>query len=497
MKFMNASAGSRRYDPEVDKPEAPPNPPNPPSPREPGLSLRLQINLIVGVLALLFVVALLWLHLRNVREAVQEEIVAANRVATQLLERTAWRYAAQGPGAMQGFLQGMGRVRANDITLIGAQGEVLYTSPPATYKAGRDAPDWFERLVQPPLPESVFNFPDGRLVIQPNASRAVLDAWDDLLLLGAGALGMLLAVQALAWALVGRTVAPFGNIVGAMRELEQGRFDIRLPALPGREAGRIGSAFNRMAAELQGHIDTERRAMRAEMQLSDQRELTRWIEQHIEAERRLIARELHDELGQSVTAIRSMALSIAARQQGRDAESEGAASLIAGESSRLYDAMHGIIPRLSPLVLDRFGLGEALADLAERTRRNHGVAVQLELQLGDSALSADAALALYRAAQEGMSNALRHGRAQNLALHLAHRGPWLVLELQDDGCGLAQPPSEDNHHHGLRWMRERAEALGGHCTLEPCEGGGARLSLRLPAAGDGLAPARTETGPAK
>lgn len=491
MNFMNAPAGCRRYDAAVDDLR------NPPNPRQRGLSLRLQINLIVGVLSLLFVAALLWLHLRNVREAVQEEIVAANRVATQLLERTTWRYAAQGPDAMLGFLQGMGRVRANDITLIDARGEVLYTSPPPTYKAGRDAPEWFEHLVQPPLPASAFEFPVGRLVIQANASRAVLDAWDDLLLLGSGALALLLAAQALAWALVGRTVAPFGRIVGAMRELEQGRFDMRLPALLGREAGLIGSAFNRMAAELQGHIDTERRAMRAEMQLSDQRELTRWIEQHIEAERRLIARELHDELGQSVTAIRSMALSIAARQQGRDADSEGAARLIADESSRLYDAMHGIIPRLSPLVLDRFGLGEALADLAERMRRNHGIAVQLEVQWGDAALSADAALALYRAAQEGMSNALRHGQARNLALHLGQRGPWLVLELDDDGRGLLAQTDPGTSHHGLRWMRERAQALGGGCSLEPRPGGGMRLSMRLPVTVEAAPPEPGRTGPAR
>lgn len=486
MNFMNADEGWRRYDAGVETQQATPRPAGK------GLSLRLQINLIVGVLSLLFVAALMWLHVRNVREAVQEEVVAANRVAAQMLERTAWRYAAQGQTAMLGFLQGMGRVRANDISLFGAQGELLYASPPSTYKAGRDAPDWFDRLVQPALPESVFEFPDGRLVVRPNASRAVLDAWDDLLLLGAGALALLLGVQALAWLLVGRTVAPFGRILGAMRELEQGRFDIRLPALPGREAGSIGSAFNHMAAELQGHIDTERRAMRAEMALSDQRELTRWIEQHIEAERRLIARELHDELGQSVTAMRSMALSIAARQQGRDAESEGAARLIADESSRLYDAMHGIIPRLSPLVLDRFGLGEALADLAERTRRNHGVAVQLEVQLGDSVLSPDTALALYRAAQEGMSNALRHGQARHLDLRLSVHEGWLLLVLDDDGRGMAAQAAEGTSHHGLRWMRERAEALGGQSTLEPRAQGGMRLSLRLPAA----AGSRSAHGPA-
>src|SRR6185369_6574174 len=144
-----------------------------------------------------------------------------------------------------------------------------------------------------------------------------------------------------------------------------GRFDVALPALAGTEAAAIGSAFNRMVRDLQTHIETEKRAVRAEMQLSDSRELTRWIEQHVEEERRLIARELHDELGQSVTAMRSMALSFAQRVGALDAQAEQAARLIADESSRLYDAMHGIIPRLTPLVLDNFGLAEALDDLVE------------------------------------------------------------------------------------------------------------------------------------
>ena len=83
--------------------------------------------------------------------------------------------------------------------------------------------------------------------------------------------------------------------------------------MPRVEAAAIGAAFNRMVDVLQEHIETERRAVRAERQLSDSRELTRWIDHSIEKERKVIAREPHDELGQSVTAIRSLALSVAQR----------------------------------------------------------------------------------------------------------------------------------------------------------------------------------------
>ena len=376
MKIMNRPEGfhsgagclaSNRYHRRVSVTPLPAT--SQPAPRQFGL--RLKINLIVGALTLLFLGVLLVLQLRSIRESVKEETVAANRVAAQLLNRTAWRYAAQGMPALMGFLQGLGRVRSNEIALFDAQGQLLYQSPPSTYKSGRDAPHWFAHLVLPQQSVQAIEFPGGKLEVRSNASRSVLDAWDAFVPLAGLGLGLLVLVNGLVFWVVGRTVRPFGRIVAALDELQAGRFDVALPPLPGTEAAAIGAAFNRMTGVLRQHIDTEKRAARAEEQLLDSRELTRWIDHHIEQERRMIARELHDELGQSVTAIRSLALSVAQRVRALDLQSEQAARLIAEESSRLYDAMHGLIPRLTPLVLDNFGLADALADLVERTRRSH------------------------------------------------------------------------------------------------------------------------------
>jgi two-component system sensor histidine kinase UhpB len=450
------------------------------------VTLRLKINLIVGGLTLLFLAVVMALQLRSMRESVHEEVVAANRVAAQLLNRTAWRYAAQGAPAMLAFLQGVGRIRSNEIWLFDANGQELYRSPPSQYKSGRDAPQWFEALISPPISEQSIEFPDGKLVVRANASRAALDAWDDTVWLGAGALAMLVLLNALVFWLVGRTVRPFGQIVGALNQVQGGRFDVELPPLPGREARAIGAAFNRMLADLQTHIETEKRAVRAELQLSDSRELTRWIEQHVEAERRVIARELHDELGQSVTAMRSMALSIAQRVGPLDAQAEQAARVIADESSRLYDAMHGIIPRLTPLVLDNFGLAEALDDLAERTRRSHpGVGLELGIELGEARLPSEVALALYRAAQEGITNALVHGHAGRLQLTLEGSDTEVRLVLADDGRGLDPDWAQRTGHYGLRWLAERAHALHGGLELGKREPHGVRLELRLPLGKEG------------
>lgn len=446
------------------------------------MTLRLKINLLVSLLTLAFVVGILGLQVDNMRASVREEVVAANRVASQMLNRMSLLYASQGTPAMLSFLQGVGRIRANEITLYDAAGVELYRSPPSPYKAGRDAPAWFGALVSPPPTEQVHSFPDGRLVVRANASRAALDSWDSFVGFAGVALAMLVAVNVLVYWVVGRTVRPLGRIVDALGELQRGRFDVTLPPLPGTEAAAIGAAFNRMVQVLRERLDTER-------QLTDSRELTRWIDHHVEQERLMIARELHDELGQSVTAIRSLALSVAQRSDGRDAESAQAARLIANESSRLYDAMHGLIPRLTPLVLDSFGLGAALDDLAERTRRAHpGVLLALRVDLDGVRLAPDAALALYRAAQEGITNALRHGLARRLELVVQREGGEVTLGLSDDGSGLAEGWQQRPGHHGLRWLQERVAGQGGRFHIGAGEAGGVRLAVSVPAAASAAAP---------
>ena len=449
------------------------------------MSLRLKIHLIVGVLVTLFVGAVIALQVGNMRDSVREEVVAANRVASQLLNRTVWLQAAQGTQAMVGYLQDLGRVRSNEIVLYDGQGLELYRSPPSPYKAGRDAPAWFADLVSPAPSVQELAFPDGRLVIEANASRAAIDAWDQFLFLCLTGLAMLVGLNLIVFWVVGRTVAPFGEIVKALGRVEAGQMDVRLRPLPGTEAAAIGAAFNRMIGGLNARLEAERRAAQAERELSDRRDLGRWIDRHLEQERKLIARELHDELGQSVTAIRSLALSVAQRVAPHDAQAEQAARVIAEESSRLYDAMHGLIPRLAPLVLDAFGLADALRDLAERTRRSQPQAsVELQVDLGDVRLGNEATLALYRAAQEGMTNALRHGQASRLQVSLRAEAGGARLEVRDDGVGLApgwrEKAAEDGGHFGLRWLTERVEALGGRMRIADAAPRGVELQVWVP-----------------
>lgn len=445
------------------------------------MTLRLKINLLVGALTALFVLALFGLEWRNMRDAVREEVEAANRVAGQFIQRTVSGNGFMNLLMLRALFERMGRVRANDIVLFDDAGRVVYRSPPSPYKVGREAPRWFELMVAPQRTVQFLEVPGGRLELHSNPSRAVIDAWDDFKILGSTSLVMLVVVNGLVFWAVGRSVRPFGRIVTALNALEAGRFDVALPPLPGREAGAIGAAFNNMVGNLQARLEAEKRAALAERALDDKRELGRWLDEHIEQERRMIARELHDELGQSVTAIRSMALSVAKRSEAHDPTSASAARLIADESSRLYEAMHGLIPRLTPLVLDNFGLTEALTDLAERTHRSQPeVSVTVHADPGDHPLSAEAALALYRAAQEGLTNALQHGQARRIDIQLQVQENEVHLNVVDDGNGLPPEGAQRPGHYGLRWIAERADSLGGRFDIQPATPRGVRLHVALP-----------------
>jgi two-component system sensor histidine kinase UhpB len=198
----------------------------------------------------------------------------------------------------------------------------------------------------------------------------------------------------------------------------------------------------------------------------------------------MIARELHDELGQSVTAMRSMALSIASRVATTDAAAAQAAQVIADESSRLYDAMHGIIPRLTPLVLDNFGLADALGDLVERTRRSQPeLLITCQIDLAATQLPAEVALALYRAAQEGITNSLRHGQARHLRLTVRGSMTEVSLALVDDGCGLPAEGWQRPGHYGLRWLVERIESLNGELRIAAAQPRGVQLQVCIALSG--------------
>jgi two-component system sensor histidine kinase UhpB len=315
--------------------------------------------------------------------------------------------------------------------------------------------------------------------VEAQPSRALLDAWDEIARLCAIAVIMLLVVNFLALWSVARALKPFPIIAQGLERIQQGDLAFRLPSLKGPEAHAIGTAFNRMAQAVEEKVMAERKAHEAEARLEERRELASLADQRVEEERRLIAHELHDEFGQSVTAIRSLALAIASRTDERDPETGNVAHLISEEAARLYDAMHGLIPRLTPLSLDTLGLAGTLESLVRDWQRRHpGIALILRQQLKQD-LGPSITLTVYRVVQEGLINALRHAQPSQVEIVVECDACRIIVSVTDDGCGLSDDWARPGHF-GLRGLKDRVQQLDGVFSIGSAGGHGVRLTAEIP-----------------
>jgi len=444
------------------------------------MGLRLQINLIMGVLLAAFASLLIYLQLDNTRQSVREEMDGASIVATQLLSRLQAGSRSSSLQDMAQFLATVGRIRANEIELRNAQDAVVYHSPPPVYKAGRDAPDWYSRIVSPALHTREIAVAEGRLLVRADPSRAILDGWDDFKPMVLTVLAGFILGNVLVFVLVGRAMQPLQQVVRGLQAMEGGSYDTRLPAMQGQEARVLGEAFNAMAQSVQDGIAAQNRAREATLALAQNRELTQVIQTRIEEVRGQIARELHDELGQQVTAIKSLGQAMVLRAKGVDAHTENAARMVIESADAIYEEVHQLVSKLRPLALDRFGLQDALQDLVEDARSRHGqVRIHLQVHTPLQDIDPSLATATYRIVQESLTNALRHAQASVINIELSAQDQQLHIEVSDNGIGAA-PDWADSGQYGVIGMRERAQGLGGAFSFESLQPSGVRVAAVLP-----------------
>ncbi|MCX7163334.1 MAG: histidine kinase [Betaproteobacteria bacterium] len=403
------------------------------------MSLRLRLNLLIAVLSLGFLATLTWLQIDSHRSLIQEEIGASHRVTVQMLSTAAQASSVFGPApsVMLGFLQRLGPVHADEIRLYSADGVVRYSSPSSTFMAGRHAPDWFEALMRPKLEATVIGLQGARIEIIPDASSAIVEAWGSMAAVFLLGLGFVTVLHAVLLLFLRRLLRP-------------------------TEAD-------------------ARRLVATSQELAENREVMRLIQAGIEDERKRLARELHDELGQSVTAIRLIATSIA-RSGGAHGRAQGAGK-INEIAAGLYDSVHRIVRELRPAILEQPDIAAALVELGREWRVRHPdieLTLALDGDLGD--LGEALALAVFRSVQEALTNVLKHAGAVRVRLALTRRDNRLEVAIEDDGSG----PAEDltGSGRGLFGMRERVAALGGSLDAGVRPEGGFSVRIMLPLQGD-------------
>lgn len=215
-------------------------------------------------------------------------------------------------------------------------------------------------------------------------------------------------------------------------------------------------------------------------------ELSAYLQTVREEERARIARELHDGLGQMLTALKIDASRLRGRAAALDDAMAQKLDGMAGLIDETIEAVRRISSDLRPVMLDDLGLKAALEWLVEEFGRRHED-IRCELALGTDSLDvADAlATAAFRIVQECLNNAVKHAQASAIRVALDTRDGCLAIEVRDNGRGLA-PQRTGRAGYGLISMRERAQALGGSFSLAAAPDGGVVVAVALPlaAAGD-------------
>jgi len=236
-------------------------------------------------------------------------------------------------------------------------------------------------------------------------------------------------------------------------------------------------------------ITEHRRMQAAEQALAQNRQFTAAVQSRLEAERRAIARELHDELGQGITAIKSIGTAIATRAGDSAPDIRENARTIVSVAARVYDVAHGIIRRLRPSGLDHLGLAETLRDaVASWSQRHPEVSWSLVLSGELERLGEAVNITVYRIVQETLTNVVRHAAATRAQISVSREsvgpgGDAVVVRVQDDGRGLGTGGASGGARFGLLGMRERVQAFGGSFEISGAPGEGVTVRAVLPLAG--------------
>jgi two-component system, NarL family, sensor histidine kinase UhpB len=259
--------------------------------------------------------------------------------------------------------------------------------------------------------------------------------------------------------LVRRIVAPVQTVTALARRADLTGDAERMPAPAGRsEAGELALTFNEMLDRLQ----------------AERREATGRVLAGQEAERLRIAQELHDQIGQELTAV----LLSLARVESRAPPILKDDVIVVQEAVRSsLENVRQIAIELRPEALDDLGLDSALAVLCERLAERTGLRITDNISPELPALLPEIELVLYRVAQEALTNVVRHSGADEATLDLEYHAGALALTVSDSGRGL---PAGYEPGTGMRGMRERATLIGAHLTIEPqSESGGCRVTLAV------------------
>jgi signal transduction histidine kinase len=279
-----------------------------------------------------------------------------------------------------------------------------------------------------------------------------------------------------------RTVErPMSALAETARSVALGNLDVRAALDGPPEVTTVARELNAML-DARARADAEVRTLAAAFEEKGQQlqRLTGSLLEAREAERTRIAREIHDTLGQTLTALK-MDVSWIGRQLP-DARPALVAKLAAMVTliDETVVTVRRIATELRPGILDDLGLAAALEWQAQEFEHRTGIHCVFRARVDDSALDPVVSTSAFRIFQESLTNVARHSAASRVAVTLEHIDSDLVLEVRDDGVGIAPADASNLRSIGLLGMRERAQLVGGALSISGAAGAGTTVRVRIP-----------------
>ena len=430
------------------------------------MTLKLRLNLLITALLLLILFAGAFLSLDNALQNARAEVKSAEKLVLYLFDTAILNNDKinQQKIARQTFnLQRLNHMRHIKIELLDVDGRVL-DSNQATYReVNHEAPAWFESLAnrltskwEPSVRTLEFEGkPIGRLVITPDPTYEYAEKWKYMSDLFKLVLVFFVLVNLMVIWAVAQALKPTERILYALNELEQGNLETRLPMFKLPELARIGQKFNRMIETLQTSIQKNHKLTQELITLQEQ-------------ERKSLARDLHDEFGQCLTAIHTDASVVLKLSEKKYPELHQSALAITQLSRHLIDMVSGLLQKLRPGILDELGLEAALEDTLETWQARHpDVKASMKIKGLDANLTETQNIAIYRLVQECLTNISRHAQAKHISIEIIKTTKsgkaGLQVSIQDDGKGFNTKKTDGL---GLPGMRERVEGLGGALSIQ-------------------------------
>ncbi|MBF4988122.1 histidine kinase [Methylophilus sp. 14] len=444
------------------------------------LSLQIKLHLIISLLLIGLLLSWAGSVIKNAREDVLAEVESTTNLVIHLLDAEVVHYMTDYGWLNRGAdgktnifrLEELTDIRHLQVDFFDVNGHLRESNHAARLQSDEDQPPkWFVQLLDI---SSVLSEPKrksiilsgrfvGELVITPDPSYELKEIWEDTsgLLTIAGVFGI--SVLFFVNYAVRFTFKPVKQIIHGLNQIERGDYKSRLPSFEQIELSEISEKFNKMATTLESSI-------------RNNHHLTQQIIHLQEEERKKLARDLHDEIGQYLTAVHIDASAIVAANKLTAARES--AQAISQITRQMMFTIQDLLARLRPTVLDELGLNLALAELIHHWRdRNRNILVASNIPNHTIQADESVNVTIYRILQECLTNISKHASATQVKIGIEEAEGSLSMFVEDNGRGF--DTTIQRRGYGLAGMLERVEGLMGTMKIISFPDQGARIEVNF------------------